>query len=496
MLLRHRAICSDSDDQLNSFSVQVHYYTKLIEKKPEWELVEIYADEGISGTSTEKRDDFNRMVEDCRKGKIDRIITKSTSRFARNTLDTIRIIRELKSLGVTVFFEKENLDTALLTSENLLTLYATFAQEESLSISQNCKKGNRMRMQRGEYVSSNPAYGYRLVNNQLEIYVPEAKIVRRIFVEYLAGKGTASIAADLMKDNIPRKNGNVKWYSTTIAFILRNERYIGDMLLQKSYNEDVIPYRKNMNCGQLPQYYVKGTHEPIISPIQFELANLLLKQNSEMTKKRVRGNHPLTGKIRCSQCESLYRRKNTNDKIYWTCRVHDTNKSYCSAERILEEQIYRAFVRMFNKLKKGQASILLPMLSQLERLREAGTRGNIELNQINKQIADLSEQSHVMVGLVSKGILDSALFISQTDELKRKIRSLKQTKARLMGENPVDGILQKTQELIDILDSGPDYIREMDESLLDEMVDHIIAYDKESIDFELINGLRLTERLG
>lgn len=222
----------------------MHYYTKLIEKKPEWELVEIYADEGISGASTEKRDDFNRMVEDCRKGKIDRIITKSTSRFARNTLDTIRIIRELKSLGVTVFFEKENLDTALLTSENLLTLYATFAQEESLSISQNCKKGNRMRMQRGEYVSSNPAYGYRLVNNQLEIYVPEAKIVRRIFVEYLAGKGTASIAADLMKDNIPRKNGNVKWYSTTIAFILRMSGIIGDMLLQKSYNEDDHTYRK------------------------------------------------------------------------------------------------------------------------------------------------------------------------------------------------------------------------------------------------------------
>jgi site-specific DNA recombinase len=147
MVAGYARVSSGSDDQLNSFSAQVRYYTRLIEENESWELTEVYADEGITGVSTEKREDFNRMLEDCRSGKIDRIITKSTSRFARYTLDTIRIIRELKDIGVTVLFEKENIDTATITSENLLTLYAMFAQEESVSISQNTKKGNRMRMQ-------------------------------------------------------------------------------------------------------------------------------------------------------------------------------------------------------------------------------------------------------------------------------------------------------------------------------------------------------------
>jgi DNA invertase Pin-like site-specific DNA recombinase len=170
-------VSSDSEDQLNSFSAQVQYYTKLIEKNESWDMVEVYADEGITGVSTEKRDDFNRMVRDCHRGKIDRIITKSTSRFARNTLDTIRTIRELKGIGVTVLFEKEGIDTANITSENLLTLFALFSQEESLSISKNCKKGRRMRMSRGTFVSSNPAYGYRLVDKQLAVYEPEAQTV-------------------------------------------------------------------------------------------------------------------------------------------------------------------------------------------------------------------------------------------------------------------------------------------------------------------------------
>lgn len=487
-------VSSDSADQLNSFSAQVNYYQRLIEKNSGWELAEIYADEAVSGVSTDKRDDFGRMLADCQKGKIDRIITKSTSRFARNTLDAIRVIRELKDMGVTVYFEKENLDTATLTSENLLTLYSLFAQEESLSISKNCKKGNRMRMEKGVYVSSNPPYGYRLIENQLVVYEPEAEIVHRIFTEYLGGSSITRIAQALMEDAVPFKNGRMKWRHQAISNIIKNERYVGDMLLQKTYSEDVLPYRKCKNKGELPKYYVRNTHEPIVERIQYELANILLKERGEHINSEC-GEYPLSRKIRCKECGKAYRRKITNQIPYWVCRQHDNNKDDCGGERLREDAVHEAFVRLYNKLKQNYAGILLPMLSGLEKLQELKTRNNPEISTLNKQIAELSEQNHVMNGLLSKGILDSALFISQTDELNRKIRSLKVTKARLLSEQESDGVLDKTEDLVEIMENGPDRISGMQITLFHEMVEKIIAHNTQTVDFILINGLVLTERL-
>lgn len=487
-------VSSDSADQLNSFSAQVNYYQRLIEKNSGWELAEIYADEAVSGVSTDKRDDFGRMLADCQKGKIDRIITKSTSRFARNTLDAIRVIRELKDMGVTVYFEKENLDTATLTSENLLTLYSLFAQEESLSISKNCKKGNRMRMEKGVYVSSNPPYAYRLIENQLVVYEPEAEIVRRIFTEYLGGSNITRIAQVLMEDAVPFKNGRMKWRHQAISNIIKNERYVGDMLLQKTYSEDALPYRKCKNKGELPKYYVRNTHEPIVERIQYELANILLKERGEHINSEC-GEYPLSRKIRCKECGTAYRRKITNQIPYWVCRQHDNNKADCGGERIREDAVHEAFVRLYNKLKQNYAGILLPMLSGLEKLQELKTRNNPEISTLNKQIAELSEQNHVMNGLLSKGILDSALFISQTDELNRKIRSLKVAKARLLSEQESDGVLDKTEDLVEIMENGPDCISSIEVTLFHELVEKVIAHDTQTVDFILINGLVLTERL-
>lgn len=487
-------VSSDSADQMNSFSTQVNYYQRIINGNPMWQMTEVYADEGISGVSVNKRDDFSRMIADCKRGKIDRIITKSTSRFARNTLDAIGVIRELKDIGVTVYFEKENLDTATLTSENLLTLYSLFAQEESMTISKNCKKGARMRMSKGTYVSSNAPYGYRLVNNELVIEETEAEIVRRIFSEYLGGKGYSAIAKDLMADEIPFKNNKMKWRSQTVGIILKNERYVGDMLLQKSFAEDALPYRKHINKGELPQYYVTNTHEPIVERIQFELAKILREERRENINTEY-SEYPLSRKIKCVECGTTYRRKVTNHTTYWVCRQHDDSKEYCSSQRLPEEKIYRAFVRMYNKLLKSYGNILIPLLSQLEKLQELRTRNNHEISTLNKKIAELSEQNHVMNGLLSKGILDSALFISQTDELQRKIRKLKSAKLKLLEEQDADDSIDKTEDLIDILENGPDKITEFNETLMEEIVAKVIAYDDKTIDFLLINGLVLKERL-
>lgn len=494
-LAGYARVSSDSTDQLNSFSVQVRYYTRLIEENESWELIEVYADEGLTGVSTDKRDDFNRMLADCRKGKIDRIITKSTSRFARNTMDTIRVIRELKSLGVSVYFEKEGIDTQSLTSENLLTLYAMFAQNESENISKNTKKGNRMRMESGAYVSSNVPYGYRLTDSLPQIYEPEAEVVRRIFSEYLMGRGTDEIAKGLTRDGIPRKDGGLPWRHQAVLLILRNERYIGDMLLQKHYNEDAIPYKQYHNRGELPQYYVKNSHEPIVDRIQFELTNILLDERSRLMNNAPPGEYPLSRKIRCGICGTAYRRKLTNNTIYWVCRQHDRDRVQCASERITEEAVCGAFIRLYNHLKKNRDQILLPMLSQLEKLQEQKTRSNPEISTLNKQIAHLSEQNHVMNGLLSDGILDSALFISQTDELARKLRALKNIKAKLMEEIDADDTLGKTQDLLDVLTAGPEHITEMDTALFGELVEKIIVRNNVSLDFVLINGLTLTERM-
>lgn len=362
-------VSSNSQDQLNSFSVQVQYYTNYIEKNNNWQFVDIYADEGISGTAMTKRSEFLRMIEDCRNGKIEKIITKSTSRFSRNLVDSLEVLRELKMLGVSVYFEKEGLDTQLLSGENLLTLYSLFAQEESISISQNCKKGIRMKMSKGQYVASTAPYGYRLMNKQLEIEPTEAEIVKKIFQDYISGKGLVVIAKELNQQAVPGKRRNCIWRDRSIALILRNERYIGDMLMQKTFAADVIPYNRHQNKDVLPKYYVSNTHQGIVSKVQFEVANMML-QNRSQRISRNRQEYVLSKKIICGECGTVYRRRKTNGKIYWVCRQHDADKGLCKSNRVAETKIFEAFIRMYNKLRGNYKMILLPMIKSLHKTWE------------------------------------------------------------------------------------------------------------------------------
>lgn len=484
-------VSSASDDQQNSFSAQVRHYTAMITANEKWELADIYADEAVTGTSTEKRNDFNRMLSDCRKGKIDRIITKSTSRFARNTLDSLQASRDLKELGVSVFFEKEGIDTDQISSEVLLTLYSAFAQDESQNLAQNKKMGNRMQMRNGTYVSPNVPYGYRLVDKLPHIHEQEAEVVKRIFAEYLAGHSITQIAKRLTADGIPRKDGSGKWRFQTISEIIRNERYVGDMLLQKCYNTDTLPYQKVRNRGELDQYYLPETHEPIIDRVQFKLANILLAERGANTQTTTY-EYPLSKKIKCGECGTTFRRRITRDKTYWVCRRHDEDKSYCESERIPEPEVYDGFVRLYNKLKAGYSHILLPLLSQLEKMQDLRNRNNPEISELNRQIANLQEQNHVMNGLMSKGILDSALFIFQNDELCHRIKALKLAKSRLINAAEDENIIENTEDLIGTLEDGPEHIGAFDKTLFADMVKGITA-NGNALAFELINGLTLTE---
>ncbi|MFI3255278.1 MAG: recombinase family protein [Eubacteriales bacterium] len=487
-------VSSDSEEQLNSFQNQTSYYKNFVEEKENWNLVGLYADEGISGVSSDKRVEFKRLLEDCRDGKIDRVITKSVSRFARNTLDSIETLRELKSLGVTVLFEKEGIDTGKLSSENLITLHANFAQEESLNISRNCKKGIRMKMEKGIYTPTSAPYGYQIQDKQLVIVNDEAQIVKRIFSEYLSGKGGQEIARTLNQEKIPKVSSAVGWRANTIIDILRNERYIGDSLWQKKYSLDVLPYTRKRNKGDIPQYYAKNTHEAIVSNIVFELANILLNERASLVKKEL-NDTILAQKIRCKNCGLVYRYRKTKDKIYWVCRKHDESAKDCDSHRIREELIYRAFVNLYNKLRNNYKTILVPLQNSLEKLQLDGKQSNEDVQAINKKIADLTEQNLNLSALMSQGILDSTLFVPQIDAIKKEMAELKRRKKRFISKLDQDDRADKIGELIATLKQGPSTISKFHPELFEEMVDHIIAFDKEKIEFVLYGGLILEERL-
>jgi DNA invertase Pin-like site-specific DNA recombinase len=254
-------VSSNSEDQENSFAAQYRYYTSLISKTEEWELVDICADEGITGISADKRGDFQRLMADCRRGLIDRVLVKSISRFARNTLECLEAIRELKSIGVSVFFEEQNMDTGVMSSEMLAAIHASFAQTESESISQNMKWGCQKRMQLGTFVPSTQPFGYHLVDGAIQINLLCAKYVCEIFSLYLIGWNTGEIALHLnsLQADHPELQG-YPWTYKRVARILRNEKYIGDSLWQKSFHTDTLPRKELKNQGQYPQYYAENTH--------------------------------------------------------------------------------------------------------------------------------------------------------------------------------------------------------------------------------------------
>lgn len=258
-------VSTDQLEQLSSYEAQVNYYTNFITNHPDYEMAGIYADEGISGTNTKKREQFNKMIEDCKAGKIDVVITKSISRFARNTLDCLNYVRLLKDLGIGVIFEKENINSLDSKGEVLLTILSSLAQDESRSISENSTWGIRRRFEQGKVqVNQTKFLGYdKDENGDLIINEKQAKIVRRIYNDYLDGKGPNRIAKDFEKEKVPKWDGTYKWYESSIRKMLSNEKYKGDALLQKTYTVDFLSKKRAENDGEVPQYYVENSHPAI-----------------------------------------------------------------------------------------------------------------------------------------------------------------------------------------------------------------------------------------
>ena len=336
-------VSMEKETMLHSFSAQVSYYSEKIQKHPGWSYAGVYADKALTGTKSE-RPEFQRLLADCWAGKIDLVLTKSISRFARNTVTLLETVRELKTLGIDVFFEEQNIHSMSGDGELMLTILASYAQEESRSVSENCKWRIRKRFEAGELVNWRFMYGYRITKGHVEIEPEEAVIVRWVFQSYLDGLGVTHIARVLREGNVPCLNGGM-WTANRVTHLLKNEKYAGNALLQKKFVDDHIHKREKNNLGQLPKYYAEGTHPAIISPETFAQACALRERNRQANG--IECDAPqysvFTQMIVCDKCGKYYRRKVSRTETAWNCSTYLTmGKAHCHTKQVPEDILMKS----------------------------------------------------------------------------------------------------------------------------------------------------------
>lgn len=493
-------VSTDSREQHNSFTAQTAYYEEMIRKRTDWQYAGIYADEGRSGMKLQKRDDFLRMMKDCEAGKVDLIITKSVTRFARNTVDSVEAIRKLKSLGIAVLFEKENINTLSENSEILLTILSSLAQGEAEGHSSNIKWAITKRFQDGTFVISTPALGYNNIEGELTINEQEAEAVRFIFKEYLNGKGSYTIVKELTDRGIPTMRGTQKWSKSTVNDILKNPVYTGNLILQRYYTTEVVPFMQKRNKGELPQYFISGNHEPIISIEEAEAVKEIYEYRRRQMKTdgiKSQSRYAYSSKIICGKCGGVFKRQKIYigkpyENVQWCCTQHIENKEKCSMTAIREDIIQQAFTLMWNKLSSNYIEILSPLLESLKRLR-ADEHQEKEIREHNEKIIELSKQSHILSGVAAKGYLDPAIFIEKQTVLQVEMDALRKNRQILLEGSGYENEIFYTEQLIELFEIHPGIQDRYREDLFLQSVEQIIIKEKKRVTFRLKNKLELTE---
>ncbi len=488
-------VSTNKEDQQSSFAAQYIHYRKMLENSEDETLVDVYADEGITGTSTKKRDSFNRMLQDCRKGKIDRIYCKSVSRFGRNITECIQITRELKLLGISVYFEKENLDTAIEENEFRLTMMEFQAQEESISISKNVRIGERYRMENGDYLLKTAPYGYRKFERTIVVCEEEAKIVRRIFNDYLNGKSVKRITDELNAEQIPRNNKKNKWTVSFIKYLLSNEKYIGDQIYLKRYRTDTFPFERVKNNGEHEYFYVEESHEPIVEREVFNKVQELKLSKVPPCKIESFERKHLSGKIHCLSCGTLMRTKQTPSGRTWVCRTHDLNAHACDTKAIHEKEIECAFLRMYNKLKANHKVIIQPMITQLVTLKNNIASNNSDYASLDSRIMLINDQIAILARLKKENKLDEETYRRKTNELENMLNSLRSQRRLFLNNSDADIAIANMKKLSAIIAKGPNKLTEFDEDIFDELIEDIAADNTDTLRFKLVGGLVLKEKI-
>lgn len=432
-------VSTEEDNQQNSYATQVNYYTELITSHPDWDLAGIFADEGISGTQMTKRAEFNKMIKQCRKHKIDLILCKSISRFARNTVDCLDTVRELKALGINVKFEKENIETLSATSEFTISLYASFAQAESESISKNVTWGIEKGFQEGKvrYVL-HQTLGYRLGEDGKPVIVEdEAKTVRLIFKMFAEGHSMGEIATHLTEKEIPRKNGDKNWHRTNVQKILQNEKYVGDAILQKTYTVDCLTHERAVNTGQKPQYYIRDCHEAIVDRDTWDRVHLEFARRSAETKSTHPGRkyvtkYCLSDILICPHCGATFKRtfwKSYNRNVpVWRCGNRlDYGKKMCTKGiSVHEDRLHRAVLAIINEMISDPKSVDKAIMSTLEKYREEAGVIDIETVTLAADVEKINTKRNEILEIITGGSFDVL-----KDELKDLNRRELESKDRL-----------------------------------------------------------------
>ncbi|MBQ8541798.1 MAG: recombinase family protein [Clostridia bacterium] len=494
-------VSTDSEEQQTSYKAQVDYYTNYIARNPDWEFVEVYTDEGISAVNTKKRNGFNRMIKDALDGKIDLIVTKSVSRFARNTVDSLVAVRNLKNKGVEIYFEKENIYTLDSKGELLITIMSSLAQEESRSISENVTWGQRKRLADGKVTMPYSSFlGYKKGEDGIPEIVPEeAEIVRLIYKMFIEGKTVNAIAKHLTKANIPTPRGKYTWQTSTIESILTNEKYKGAAILQKKFTVDFLQKKMKVNEGEVPQYHVTESHPSIIPPEEWEIVQ------AEMKVRKSKGKHhnslsPFSAKLVCADCGEFYGSKvwHSNSKYkrtIWQCNKKFKGDKKCTSLHLYEEDIKRLFIEAFSTLLSDRTALLEDCRLLYDTL--------INLTDLEKQAKAYLDEMEVTSNLVRKLIDDNASsdltaaeyseqyenYTNRFDKAKTEYEKLQKAKnARFVKAEAISAFMFSIQEL-------PTLPFEFDEKLWNATVEKVTVYDDGNLTFHFKNGVEITKSL-
>ena len=514
--LRVAAYCrvsTELEEQESSYEAQVEYYTRKIQETENWKLAGIYADDGKSATNTKKRDDFKAMIKDAEGGKIDMILTKSVSRFARNTVDSLLTIRKLKEKNVAVIFEKEGVNTLDGTGEILITILSSLAQEESRNISENTRWGVVRRFENGKMiVNHNKFMGYtKNENGDLVIVQEEAEIVRLIFRLYLEGYSAKKISQYLEENGIKTATGQDKWYDSVIFKMLRNEKYMGDALLQKTYTIDFMTKKKVINKGIVPQYYVEDDHEPIIPKelfyrVQEELARRASMNKSAVTRKKNQkskfsSEYALTGLLLCGDCGQEYRRvtwsRNGKKKIVWRCSNRLTNgtKNCKKSETLEEGALNRAVMETINRITCNDGDFVGAFRQNV--IRVIGSySGEQEPDEYDEKIKEKEEE---MVALIA----ENARVGSYTDEFDERYRRIAEESTTLKEEQIearrkkklAASYEQRLKDMDSFLEKQTCQIPEFDNDLVRRLIASIKVVSAEKLIIQFQSGIVMEQEI-
>lgn len=498
--LRVAAYCrvsTELEEQQNSYQVQIAYYTDLINKKKEWTLAGIFADEGISGTQTKKRTEFNRMIRMCRNKKIDLVITKSISRFARNTVDCLEYVRQLKDLGIGVIFEKENINTLTMTSEFMIALYGSFAQAESESISKNVSWGKEKAYREGKVqFQYKHLLGYKKgADGKPEIIPEEAETVKLIYTMFLDGHSMKNIALILHVKGIHTKTGSTEWRTNTITRILQNEKYVGDALLQKTFTSDCITHKVVKNHGERPMYLVTNHHDPIIdrdtyNRVQQELARRNSKRKiSDKTvteQGKYSSKYALSELLICGHCGTPYRRTTWaargKKQIVWRCLSRlEHGKKYCpDSPTIKEKQLHRGILRAINNYYSCRNDIVRILKANIGSVLEC--QGQEEILSVEKRLKEIDQARTDLVNLIASGGCDEDKLDSEFAKLYAEEQGLSERLTMLKSQNKTSEETQaKLDKIMDMIEHEKFELETFDNVLIRKLIECVKILSKTEI---------------